>query len=147
MYHWRLSGISHIRAEQGNYILKVTLATFHSIEWEMFPLSWINLCWQFPVLFFLFVHFFFLSVIHYLVICCHLGVFVATIEIWFILCLLLLSDYFLFSVCLFSVRDRVRTKMERDILVEVNHPFIVKLHYGESTSMTWHLTGSDKPVR
>ncbi|NXW09965.1 KS6A3 kinase, partial [Fregetta grallaria] len=27
------------------------------------------------------------------------------------------------------VRDRVRTKMERDILVEVNHPFIVKLHY------------------
>lgn len=29
-----------------------------------------------------------------------------------------------------SVRDRVRTKMERDILVEVNHPFIVKLHYG-----------------
>lgn len=32
--------------------------------------------------------------------------------------------------CLPSVRDRVRTKMERDILVEVNHPFIVKLHYG-----------------
>ncbi|KAF2980727.1 hypothetical protein EK904_001258 [Melospiza melodia maxima] len=30
-----------------------------------------------------------------------------------------------------KVRDRVRTKMERDILVEVNHPFIVKLHYGE----------------
>lgn len=30
------------------------------------------------------------------------------------------------------VRDRVRTKMERDILVEVNHPFIVKLHYGKS---------------
>ncbi len=30
-----------------------------------------------------------------------------------------------------SVRDRVRTKMERDILVEVNHPFIVKLHYGK----------------
>lgn len=25
----------------------------------------------------------------------------------------------------------MRTKMERDILVEVNHPFIVKLHYGE----------------
>lgn len=38
-------------------------------------------------------------------------------------------------VCVFSVRDRVRTKMERDILVEVNHPFIVKLHYGELTSM------------
>lgn len=31
------------------------------------------------------------------------------------------------------VRDRVRTKMERDILVEVNHPFIVKLHYGKRT--------------
>lgn len=31
----------------------------------------------------------------------------------------------------FSVRDRVRTKLERDILVDVNHPFIVKLHYGE----------------
>ena len=30
---------------------------------------------------------------------------------------------------------RVRTKMERDILVEVNHPFIVKLHYGELSSM------------
>lgn len=25
--------------------------------------------------------------------------------------------------------------MERDILVEVNHPFIVKLHYGESTAL------------
>lgn len=35
-------------------------------------------------------------------------------------------------VCSPSVRDRVRTKMERDILVEVNHPFIVKLHYGGS---------------
>ncbi|RXN32071.1 ribosomal S6 kinase alpha-3-like protein [Labeo rohita] len=30
-----------------------------------------------------------------------------------------------------KVRDRMRTKMERDILVEVNHPFIVKLHYEE----------------
>ncbi|CAB1349858.1 unnamed protein product [Coregonus sp. 'balchen'] len=30
-----------------------------------------------------------------------------------------------------GLRDRVRTKMERDILVEVNHPFIVKLHYDE----------------
>lgn len=30
-----------------------------------------------------------------------------------------------------SVRDRVRTKMERDILADVNHPFVVKLHYGE----------------
>lgn len=33
-----------------------------------------------------------------------------------------------------TVRDRVRTKMERDILVEVNHPFIVKLHYGKRNS-------------
>uniref|UniRef100_A0A4W4DUL9 non-specific serine/threonine protein kinase n=1 Tax=Electrophorus electricus TaxID=8005 RepID=A0A4W4DUL9_ELEEL len=32
-----------------------------------------------------------------------------------------------------AVRDRVRTKMERDILVEVNHPFIVKLHYAFQT--------------
>ncbi|KAF3686337.1 Ribosomal protein S6 kinase alpha-2 [Channa argus] len=30
-----------------------------------------------------------------------------------------------------KVRDRVRSKMERDILAEVNHPFIVKLHYEE----------------
>ena len=29
------------------------------------------------------------------------------------------------------VRDRIRTKMERDILAEVQHPFIVKLEYGE----------------
>ena len=33
-----------------------------------------------------------------------------------------------------TVRDRVRTKMERNILAEVNHPFIVKLHYGTP----WH---------
>ncbi|XP_026112740.1 ribosomal protein S6 kinase alpha-3-like [Carassius auratus] len=32
-----------------------------------------------------------------------------------------------------KVRDRVRTKMERDILVEVNHPFIVKMHYAFQT--------------
>ncbi|KAL2094447.1 hypothetical protein ACEWY4_009166 [Coilia grayii] len=32
-----------------------------------------------------------------------------------------------------KVRDRVRTKMERDILVEVSHPFIVKLHYAFQT--------------
>lgn len=31
-----------------------------------------------------------------------------------------------------TVRDRLRTKKERDILVDVQHPFIVKLHYGES---------------
>ena len=32
------------------------------------------------------------------------------------------------------VRDRVRTKMERDILVEVQHPFIVKMEYGKIPS-------------
>ncbi|CAB1316036.1 unnamed protein product [Coregonus sp. 'balchen'] len=32
-----------------------------------------------------------------------------------------------------KVRDRVRTKMERDILVEVNHPFVVRLHYAFQT--------------
>jgi hypothetical protein len=32
----------------------------------------------------------------------------------------------------FSVRDRQRTKMERDILADVNHPFIVRLHYGKN---------------
>uniref|UniRef100_A0A8C0ZG37 Ribosomal protein S6 kinase n=1 Tax=Cyanistes caeruleus TaxID=156563 RepID=A0A8C0ZG37_CYACU len=31
-----------------------------------------------------------------------------------------------------KVRDRLRTKIERDILADVNHPFVVKLHYGES---------------
>ncbi|KAE8601924.1 hypothetical protein XENTR_v10013835 [Xenopus tropicalis] len=32
-----------------------------------------------------------------------------------------------------KVRDRVRSRMERDILAEVNHPFIVKLHYAFQT--------------
>ena len=40
------------------------------------------------------------------------------------------ADMFVFSVV--TVRDRVRTKMERDILVDVRHPFIVHLEYGES---------------
>ncbi|CAG7837370.1 unnamed protein product [Allacma fusca] len=31
------------------------------------------------------------------------------------------------------LRDRVRTKMERNILTEVQHPFIVKLHYAFQT--------------
>lgn len=44
--------------------------------------------------------------------------------------LLLLNDF----VFLFAVRDRVRTKMERDILADVDHPFIVKLHYGISNT-------------
>lgn len=34
---------------------------------------------------------------------------------------------------LFSVRDRIRTKMERNILADVEHPFIVKLHYAFQT--------------
>ena len=32
-----------------------------------------------------------------------------------------------------KVRDRQRTKMERDILAEVAHPFIVNLHYAFQT--------------
>jgi len=32
-----------------------------------------------------------------------------------------------------KVRDRVRTKLERNILVDVNHPFIVKLQYAFQT--------------
>ena len=32
-----------------------------------------------------------------------------------------------------KVRDRVRTKMERNILADVEHPFIVKLHYAFQT--------------
>lgn len=34
-----------------------------------------------------------------------------------------------------TVRDRLRTKIERDILADVNHPFVVKLHYGEWSSL------------
>lgn len=34
-----------------------------------------------------------------------------------------------------TVRDRLRTKIERDILADVNHPFVVKLHYGECSSL------------
>uniref|UniRef100_A0A803V4G0 Ribosomal protein S6 kinase n=1 Tax=Ficedula albicollis TaxID=59894 RepID=A0A803V4G0_FICAL len=32
-----------------------------------------------------------------------------------------------------TVRDRLRTKIERDILADVNHPFVVKLHYAFQT--------------
>lgn len=39
------------------------------------------------------------------------------------------------SFLLWPVRDRVRTKMERDILADVNHPFVVKLHYGETADL------------
>ena len=34
---------------------------------------------------------------------------------------------------LLLVRDRQRTKMERDILAQISHPFIVKLHYAYQT--------------
>ena len=40
--------------------------------------------------------------------------------------------YFKIISMFILVRDRVRTKMERDILVDVQHPFIVHLHYGRS---------------
>lgn len=33
-----------------------------------------------------------------------------------------------------KVRDRERTKMERNILVDMGHPFIVKLHYAFQTA-------------
>ena len=37
------------------------------------------------------------------------------------------------------VRDRARTKTERNILSEVNHPFVVRLHYGMSPGCrAWH---------
>lgn len=39
----------------------------------------------------------------------------------------------LMFVYLLSVRDRVRTKMERNILVDVEHPFVVRLHYAFQT--------------
>ena len=34
---------------------------------------------------------------------------------------------------IFVVRDRIRTKMERNILADVEHPFIVRLHYAFQT--------------
>ena len=34
---------------------------------------------------------------------------------------------------LIIVRDRERTRMERNILASINHPFIVRLQYGENT--------------
>lgn len=37
------------------------------------------------------------------------------------------------ALFLLVVRDRLRTKKERDILVDVQHPFIVKLRYGEAS--------------
>lgn len=47
-----------------------------------------------------------------------------------------LARFLVTAFLLWPVRDRVRTKMERDILADVNHPFVVKLHYGETTDPT-----------
>lgn len=47
-------------------------------------------------------------------------------------CLLRLLFTYSF-ICFLLVRDRVRTKMERNILVDVEHPFIVRLHYAFQT--------------
>ena len=38
-----------------------------------------------------------------------------------------------FKMFYFVVRDRVRTKMERNILADVEHPFVVRLHYAFQT--------------
>lgn len=38
-----------------------------------------------------------------------------------------------FLAFVLPVRDRVRTKMERNILADVRHPFVVKLHYAFQT--------------
>ena len=40
-----------------------------------------------------------------------------------------------------KIRDRIRTKMERNILADVEHPFIVKLHYAFQV-MGWSLMTS-----
>uniref|UniRef100_A0AAV2JMG4 Uncharacterized protein n=1 Tax=Knipowitschia caucasica TaxID=637954 RepID=A0AAV2JMG4_KNICA len=45
---------------------------------------------------------------------------------------LLLSLALAVALSINTVRDRVRTKMERDILADVNYPFVVKLHYAFS---------------
>ncbi len=37
------------------------------------------------------------------------------------------------NIPFFLVRDRIRTKMERNILADVEHPFIVRLHYAFQT--------------
>ena len=57
---------------------------------------------------------------------------------------ILLSCSFRCVVCVcvcYVVRDRVRTKKERDILVDVRHPFIVHLEYGESSLFPTYLGG------
>ena len=45
-----------------------------------------------------------------------------------------------------KVRDRVRSKKERDILADVNHAFIVKLNYGKFWQEILHLITSSQGV-
>lgn len=48
--------------------------------------------------------------------------------------MLLYICWCIYFFCIFlPVRDRVRTKMERNILADVRHPFVVKLHYAFQT--------------
>ena len=44
-----------------------------------------------------------------------------------------LETILIFNTYFFVVRDRIRTKMERNILADVEHPFIVRLHYAFQT--------------
>ncbi|TNN55139.1 Ribosomal protein S6 kinase alpha-2 [Liparis tanakae] len=46
-----------------------------------------------------------------------------------------------------KVRDRVRSKMERDILAEVNHPFIVKLHYASTCLYLFQVMFTEEDVK
>ena len=55
--------------------------------------------------------------------------------------MVLVCDMVISVIYLFLVRDRQRTKMERDILADVNHPFIVKLHYGKFIQRKMGLAG------
>ena len=46
-----------------------------------------------------------------------------------------------------KVRDRVRTKLERNILADVNHPFIVKLQYAFQVSINLCISGQYVSVK
>ena len=50
------------------------------------------------------------------------------------------------TCCECIVRDRVRTKMERDILAEMRHPFIVTLEYGETLCLIFEQFLNSNPV-
>ena len=54
---------------------------------------------------------------------------VISVSDWCLIVCLFLFSYVTWSFS--TVRDRVRSKKERDILADVNHPFIVKLNYGK----------------